>query len=66
MNTKILNHIRQGQFAPALMECEKEIYKLAMEKAQYNQSKAAVYLEISRTTLRNKLQKYFPGRYIDK
>jgi DNA-binding NtrC family response regulator len=50
----------------ALEHAEKEIYKYAMETHKYNQSKAAKALGVSRGTLRNKLQHYYPDKYIDK
>jgi Fis family transcriptional regulator len=48
----------------ALERVEKELYKFAMENSQYNQSKAAKLLNVSRGTLRTKLDQYFPGVFL--
>jgi len=49
----------------ALERAEKELFLFAMKSARYNQSKAAALIGVSRQTLRTKLDKYYPGEYIE-
>ena len=45
-------------------EVEAPLYRAAMEHCRYNQSRAALLLNVSRSTLRRKLTYYFGDKYL--
>jgi DNA-binding protein Fis len=47
-----------------LEEVEAPLFKAVMEHCKYNQSRAALMLDISRGTLRTKLRHYFDDKYV--
>lgn len=51
-------HDSSGLYALLLAEVEKPLLETALKHANYNQTKAAKILGLSRTTLRKKLEQY--------
>ena len=45
-------------------EVEEPLYKCAIERCRYNQSRAAAILGVSRGTLRSRLKHYFDDQYV--
>jgi len=54
-------HDSSGLYQLVLNEVEKPLLEIALKHADYNQSKAAKILGISRSTLRKKIEQYSIG-----
>lgn len=60
-NAKSITHL----YHFVLEQIEAPLLDAVMQKAKYNQSRAAKILGLSRGTLRTKLNIYFPGKYCE-
>lgn len=62
--SELKGHESVGVYQLVMEEIEIPLLKVAMKHCQYNQSRAAVLLGLSRGTLRTKLKKYFDNKYL--
>lgn len=59
--TQLDGHDSSGLYALVLAEVEKPLLETALKHANYNQTKTAKILGLSRSTLRKKLEQYGIG-----
>ncbi len=70
IESMIKNHLKAHDkdivdlYKLVIEEVEEPLYKCAIERCRYNQSRAAAILGVSRGTLRSRLKHYFDDQYV--
>lgn len=63
MKEEVVIVAEKAPVSEILNKLEAAAYRQALKIAKYNKSRAAKLLSVSRGTMHNKLNKYFPGEF---